>query len=315
MGKRTLSAALASELGSQLIVKHSSEFSRVHDLTGVLTNLGHHEFLVIDELEALEASSRRVLCDAIGNTTVTIQIGAGDGARWHAMDINLFCFVGLTSCLGRVDPLIRRWCVLYEFDPYDRGEIEALLSKLASDEGIALTPDAASLLAPHCGGSPGNASVLMKRVRSRFGPTLIGCAQVPEVLTELGFDDNYPGTLKLKDRLDAMDGREFEDWTAAMFRQQGFSVQATAATGDHGIDLILRRDGHTHAVQCKRWVGSVGEPVLRDFYGAMISAKIRSGIVVTSGVFTASAERFADGKEIRLIAIDELLHLGLLNLS
>jgi len=112
-----------------------------------------------------------------------------------------------------------------------------------------------------------------------------------------------------------MDGRDFEHWSAGMFRRQGYVVNITGTTGDHGIDLVLAKDGQTTAVQCKRWADPVGEPVLRDFYGATVSAGIAEGIVVATSSFTPSAREFAQNKPIRLIDIDELLAIGCTSVS
>jgi hypothetical protein len=47
-------------------------------------------------------------------------------------------------------------------------------------------------------------------------------------------------------------------------------VELTPFQGDHGVDLILARAGEKVIVQCKhRPRGSVGEPVLRDLFGAL----------------------------------------------
>ena len=107
-----------------------------------------------------------------------------------------------------------------------------------------------------------------------------------------------------------MNGLEFEHWVASLFRRRGYTVSLTANSGDHGIDLVLSKAGHSTVAQCKRWTDPVGEPVLRDFYGAMMNAGIENGIVVATSTFTDSAVNFVKGKPIRLIDIDELLLLG-----
>ena len=116
--------------------------------------------------------------------------------------------------------------------------------------------------------------------------------------------------MQLQDALNTMSGRDFELWAAGLFRRQGYVVEITEASGDHGIDLILAKDGRATAVQCKRWSDPVGEPILRDFYGAMVSAGMANGIVATTSTFTPSAKEFAHNKPIRLIDLDELLNLG-----
>jgi restriction system protein len=69
-----------------------------------------------------------------------------------------------------------------------------------------------------------------------------------------------------------MTGFEFEQRVADLFGNLGYSTELTATSGDHGLDILLRKSGEVSAVQCKRSTDSVGEPVLRDFLGSMVGA-------------------------------------------
>lgn len=60
-------------------------------------------------------------------------------------------------------------------------------------------------------------------------------------------------------------------------------------------------------VQCKRWKGKVGEPVVRDFFGAMQHENAAEGAIITTGTFTPQARQWAKGKPIRLYDGDEFL--------
>jgi restriction system protein len=104
-----------------------------------------------------------------------------------------------------------------------------------------------------------------------------------------------------------MNGIEFENWVADLFRRGGFQVESTQASGDHGVDLWVSRNHCLSIVQCKRWDSAVGEPILRDLYGAMMSANAKSGCLVTTGSFTAQAQRFAHGRPLCLIGWDSLM--------
>src|ERR1035441_8321740 len=78
-------------------------------------------------------------------------------------------------------------------------------------------------------------------------------------------------------------GAEFEHWVADLFRKGGFQVETTPQSGDHGVDLFIATGGHVIAVQCKRWEGTVGEPVERDLYGAMMATNAKPGCQITTG--------------------------------
>jgi len=101
--------------------------------------------------------------------------------------------------------------------------------------------------------------------------------------------------------LQALPPAAFEEWTAALFEELGYAVEITAASGDHGIDLIVRKRGETAIVQCKRFKSwSVGEAVLRDLYGALYATGADRAYLVTTGRLTEAARRWAAGKPIEV---------------
>jgi len=318
MGKVTLATAIANTLGVPVEMCNGRELPASLDLTGILSNVHARQILIVEEPESIPWRVRKMLESALSEFRVAILVDIGPGARTHSLPMPQFTFVGVTSRLSQVDPSLRRWCVMYEFDPYTNREIGQILTRVAETEGIRIAEDAALDLASHCNGCPGNAWILVQRIKRDSRPAVdgtIAVEQVPAILSALGFGEHYPRSLLLLDTLNAMDGRDFEHWSAGMFRRQGYVVNITGTTGDHGIDLVLAKDGQTTAVQCKRWADLVGEPVLRDFYGATVSAGIAEGIVVATSSFTPSAREFAQNKPIRLIDIDELLAIGCTSVS
>jgi restriction system protein len=112
--------------------------------------------------------------------------------------------------------------------------------------------------------------------------------------------------------LDSQDGlddirhlpwQQFESLVAEAYHRQGYDVEHTAdSSPDGGVDLILRENEHTILVQCKQWrERQLGVRIARELLGVVASEKATSGILVTSGQFTAEARRFAEGNSIELI--------------
>ncbi|MFC5531267.1 restriction endonuclease [Cohnella yongneupensis] len=102
-----------------------------------------------------------------------------------------------------------------------------------------------------------------------------------------------------------MDGYEFEMLISNLLKNMGFSVEMTPLSGDGGIDLIAYSKEPIfkgkYLVQCKRWNASIGEPVIRDLYGVVLSENANKGIVITNSTFTEKAIEFANNKNIELI--------------
>jgi restriction system protein len=89
----------------------------------------------------------------------------------------------------------------------------------------------------------------------------------------------------------------FERLSQRILRESGFTrVEVSGRSGDGGIDGIgvLRVNLVSFHVlfQCKRWKGSVGASVVRDFRGAMVG-RADKGLIITTGTFTADARREA----------------------
>lgn len=102
-----------------------------------------------------------------------------------------------------------------------------------------------------------------------------------------------------------MSGHEFESLCAELLSRMGFGVRTTKQSRDGGVDVVLTNEspilGGTYIVQCKRFSGSVGEPVVRDLYGVVTAERANKGILITTGRFTQDAAAFATGKNIELI--------------
>ena len=89
----------------------------------------------------------------------------------------------------------------------------------------------------------------------------------------------------------------FERLCQRILKNSGFiKVDVTGRSGDGGIDGIgvLRLNLLSFHVffQCKRWKGSVGASVIRDFRGAMVG-RADKGLVMTTGTFSTDARKEA----------------------
>ena len=111
--------------------------------------------------------------------------------------------------------------------------------------------------------------------------------------------------------LEKMSWREFEMLVGEHFRRRGYSVEETGGGGaDGGVDLVISSGTESYLVQCKQWKArQVGVQTIRELYGVIIARGADGGYVVTSGVFTDEARRFADGRGIELIAGNRLVEM------
>ncbi len=122
---------------------------------------------------------------------------------------------------------------------------------------------------------------------------------------------------QLLDTIMALPFSGFERLCQRLLREAGFQqVSVTGQSADHGIDgegILEVNPFVTFKVlfQCKRYKGSVGAPVIRDFRGAMLG-RAEKGIILTTGSFTQDARREArrDGAPpVELVDGDKLVEM------
>ncbi len=76
--------------------------------------------------------------------------------------------------------------------------------------------------------------------------------------------------------------------------------------GDGGIDGVIYEDKlglDLIYIQAKRWNGSVGAQVVYQFLGSLSTHKASKGVLITTGHFTADAEKAAQAAGTRVVLI------------
>lgn len=106
--------------------------------------------------------------------------------------------------------------------------------------------------------------------------------------------------------LDRLSGVEFEQFLDGLFRAQGYITELTAATGDYGADLILRKDGQRIAVQAKRYIGSVGVQAVQEALSGQAYYQCDVAWVITTGAFTTNALALAKKSGVKMIGRSEI---------
>lgn len=106
-----------------------------------------------------------------------------------------------------------------------------------------------------------------------------------------------------------LDGHQFEEAVARVFRKQGYQAQVSKQGGDGGIDIVLIMNDHRIAVQCKAHKKQIGPSVARDLYGTMLHFGYTEGMIVSRSGFTLGVEDFVRGKNIKLVNMHDLLKM------
>jgi len=108
----------------------------------------------------------------------------------------------------------------------------------------------------------------------------------------------------------ALSPDDFEALIAKLFEAYGHDTTVMGGNGDHGVDVVVSTTmGEKWIVQCKRYSGSVGEPVVRDLYGTLLHEDAQKAYLITTGGLTRQAVAWAEGKPIVLYDGEGLVRL------
>ena len=166
LGKTTLAAIIANELGVNFRVTSGPAIERSGDLAALLTNLGERDVLFIDEIHRLSRSVEEVLYSAMEDFALDIIIGKGPSARSIRLDIAPFTLIGATTKAGALAaPLRDRFGVISRLEYYEPEALVHIIKRAAEILEIPIEERGAMEIARRSRGTPRVANRLLKRVR------------------------------------------------------------------------------------------------------------------------------------------------------
>ncbi|MBQ7475211.1 MAG: Holliday junction branch migration DNA helicase RuvB [Clostridia bacterium] len=166
LGKTTLSAIIANELGVNIRVTSGPAIEKQGDLAALLSNLGEGDVLFIDEIHRLSRQVEEILYPALEDFSLDIIIGKGPAARSIRLPLSRFTLIGATTRAGQLTtPLRDRFGVLLRLELYTPDELCTIVKRSAGILGIPIDEDGALEIASRSRGTPRIANRLLKRVR------------------------------------------------------------------------------------------------------------------------------------------------------
>ena len=166
LGKTTMAAVIAHELGANFRVTSGPAIERAGDLASILTNLSEGDVLFIDEIHRLRRAVEEILYSAMEDYKLDIVIGKGPSASSVRLDLPKFTIIGATTRAGAIaKPLQDRFGLVERLDYYTEDEIKKIISRTASILNTKIEPEALEIIARRSRRTPRIANRLMKRVR------------------------------------------------------------------------------------------------------------------------------------------------------
>lgn len=166
LGKTTLAAIVANEMGGNFRVTSGPAISHAGDLAALLTNLAPGDVLFIDEIHRLNANVEEILYPAMEDFALDIIIGKGPSAHSIRLDLPPFTLVGATTRMGLLtSPLRDRFGIKEQLELYAPEDLQEIIQRSADILHIEIDAEGALEIASRSRGTPRIVNRLLKRVR------------------------------------------------------------------------------------------------------------------------------------------------------
>lgn len=166
LGKTTLAAIIANEMGVEFRSTSGPAIERSGDLAAILSSLEPGDVLFIDEVHRLPRSVEEILYPAMEDYFLDIVIGTGPSARSVRVDLPPFTLVGATTRAGLLTaPLRDRFGVLSRLEFYEEKDLCAIVERTATILQMPIQREAAIEIAKRSRGTPRIANRLLRRIR------------------------------------------------------------------------------------------------------------------------------------------------------
>jgi len=194
LGKTTLAQIMASELGVNIVCTSGPVLERSGDLAAILTNLGRHDLLFVDEIHRMPVAVEEVLYPAMEDFKLDLIIGQGPAARTVRIDVEPFTLVGATTRVGLLSaPLRDRFGIAMRLEYYHPEELAQVVRRAAKILRIEITESGALEIGRRARGTPRIANRLLRRVRDFalvHGNGKVTEEQAADALQRMDVDEN-----------------------------------------------------------------------------------------------------------------------------
>lgn len=166
LGKTTLAAVIANEMGVNMRITSGPAIEKPGDLVAMLTNLNEGDILFVDEIHRLNRAYEEILYPAMEDYAIDIILGKGPSANSLHLELPKFTLIGATTRSGQLTaPLRDRFGVTLRLELYTADELRKIVERSSDILGIEIDRDGAYEIASRSRGTPRIANRMLRRVR------------------------------------------------------------------------------------------------------------------------------------------------------
>ena len=166
LGKTTLAAVIANEMGVNMRITSGPAIEKAGDLVAMLTNLNEGDILFVDEIHRLNRAYEEILYPAMEDYAIDIILGKGPSANSLHLELPHFTLIGATTRSGQLTaPLRDRFGVTLRLELYTAEELLLIVKRSAGILKIEIDESGAHEIASRSRGTPRIANRMLRRVR------------------------------------------------------------------------------------------------------------------------------------------------------
>lgn len=166
LGKTTLAQIMAAELGVKLKCVSGPVLERCGDLASLLSSLGKHDILFIDEIHRMPVSVEEILYSAMEDFRLDIITGQKPNLKTIRLNLEPFTLAGATTRIGLISsPLRDRFGIIARMEYYSPEELAKIVQRAAIIINVEINEAGAREIGRRARGTPRIANRLLRRVR------------------------------------------------------------------------------------------------------------------------------------------------------
>lgn len=193
LGKTTLAAIIAEEMGGKFHSTSAPALSRPGDLAKLLTIVEAGDVLFIDEIHRLNAACEEILYPAMEDGYIDFVVGEGVTAQSIKLNLQPFTLIGATTRTGMLtSPLKARFGIDLKLEFYDEANLTRIILRTAELMNLSFSKDAARAAAARARMTPRVANRLCRRIRDYATVSSVSVIEtdfVQDCLNRLGVDE------------------------------------------------------------------------------------------------------------------------------
>ncbi len=165
LGKTSLAAIIANELGTSIAKTSGPALERPGDLAAILSNLHPGGVFFVDEIHRIPRQVEEVLYPAMEDFELDIVLGKGPAASSIRLELPSFTLVGATTRIGTVSaPLRDRFGLVERLDYYQTEDLHRIVVRSAGILQADIDDTGARAIARRSRGTARIANRLLARV-------------------------------------------------------------------------------------------------------------------------------------------------------